>query len=647
MTKAGEGHQMDDDALVVEQAVCDHGAALQRFCLARTSHVSDADDAMQETLLHFVRHARHQHIENPEAWLVAVAARVCHRMVLRRSRFAGHEPVPSAAEDDPADTVVERSWVEKILGALQASDRDLLTSLYMRDQAPAEVAAAMGRPEGTVRWLAHRARARAREAAIRLSGAGAAMRALLSCCGLRRTRATGPGVRARAVGFFSHPSLGNVVAGPAWFLLVAGSSGLLHDTVAPAVAAPAVQGVAWSTAAAPAAHAFRAGGGEPLGAAASPTSPPAASSAAGSAHPHGQPVPAYVNPPLANYVLPSADPHDTVLYGTAASPTYDRDRTLFTWGTPTECIACTLSEALYRSGDGGHTWQLRAAVGYTGGPILLPYDYDRTHVVFALNNAGLWRSDDDGNVFIMVVPLQIDGGATLVPAPGGDSVVWLGGQPLIRYDEHTGQTGLGPRLPTITGTTELAYTGARLLVHGYHDTFAQYSGLDSSTPDQYLLSCNPDSTSCTTTRLPEWGTLAVSPVYQRDHTVAFIGGWQQPDVELSSDGGRSFAGLTMPPQPQGTQTRVWPVLDGDGSLGFAVETLVGQPGGPWHWTMADVNNAGNASPLGGDIWAADGVGSMVSLPDGTLLALLWFADASGKAGFRCSHDAGATWSLYC
>src|SRR5690349_5013282 len=166
MNEGGTGTAPDRVPLLIEQVLTAHGAALRRFCLARTSHASDADDAVQETLLHFVRHAREQHIENPEAWLVAVAARVCHRTVQRRARFAGHEPAPCEDAEDPAETVVERAWVERILGGLQVSDRALLTSLYMRDQAPAEVAAAMGRPEGTVRWLAHRARARARDVAL-------------------------------------------------------------------------------------------------------------------------------------------------------------------------------------------------------------------------------------------------------------------------------------------------------------------------------------------------------------------------------------------------------------------------------------------------------------------------------------------------
>jgi len=476
MDQGGTGRSGDAGSQLVEQVLSAHGAALHRFCLARTSHPSDADDAMQETLLHFVRHARGERIENPEAWLVAVAARVCLRMAQRRARFAGHEPEPFDAEEDPADTVVERAWVEKILADLQFDDRALLTSLYMRDQAPADVAEAMGRPEGTVRWLAHRARARARAVALRLGGAGATTLALLMGWAARRAGGR-TALRSRLAGAVAHPSVTSITAGPALLLIIAGTSGLLGPGLATAPQAGATRSGAVTVAAAPAARGLRVDGGDREAVVLPPAVP--GRTAVQPGPPRTTPPPGYVDPPLTDYVLPSPDPHDAIIYGSSASPTYESDHTLFAWGWPMYCTEC-LNEVLYRSRDGGHTWTLRAAIDYLGGEILMPFDYDRTHTIFAVANGGLWRSDDDGNVFTMALPLQVDGGAALVPAADGDSVVVIGGQPPLRYDERTRRVSTGPRYPDISDTEELAYAGTRLLVHGYRASLAQDAGIDSS-----------------------------------------------------------------------------------------------------------------------------------------------------------------------
>jgi RNA polymerase sigma-70 factor, ECF subfamily len=631
----------DGGNVSVEQVLTAHGAALHRFCMARTSHACDADDAVQETLLHFVRRSREERIENPEAWLVAVAARVCHRLVLRRSRFAGHEPEPLGDEEDPADSVVERAWVEKILSGLQAADRALLTSLYMRDQAPAEVAAAMGRPEGTVRWLAHRARARARDVALRLSGAGAATLAWL-LARAARSAPRGSLLRARLSAVIGHPSVTSLTCGPAWLLLVAGTSGLLHDA-APVLAPAAVQPRPAVVAAAPASRSFRWGDDLLTQAAPATPGPVATAAPAPPSRPIDPPPPATA--PLNNWVLPSPDPHDALIQGATASPSYGSDHTLFAWGWPTTCAACA-DGVIYRSGDGGHTWQVRAAVGYQGGQVLLPFDYDSTHVVFAATNNGLWRSDDDGNVFTLAVALQTDTGVAVVPAPGNDSVVVVGQQPPLRYDEHSGLLSVGPALPGISNVTEMAWAGNRLLVHGMYVSAAEEAGIAPWQPDYYLLSCLPSGTSCDVTGLPGFGFVAVSPAYDRDHTIVFVSGWWAPKVEESSDGGRTFTAVTVPAEPWNAYTRVWPILDAHGALTLALQAEW-VDNGTLRVALDNVAAGSAPGPFGSSELRTMVLLGVVSLPDGTMLALIGGGDAAGKQGFRCSHDHGVTWHADC
>ena len=632
----------DHVAYAVERVLIAHGAALRRFCLARTRHPSDADDAVQDTLLHFVRHARSERIENPEAWLVAVAARVCHRIVSRRSRWSGDEPELFGEDGDPADTAVERAWVERILAGLQASDRLLLTSLYMHDEATADVAAAMGRPEGTVRWLAHRARARARDVAMQLSGAGAVALAWLAARRLRSPR--GAALRARVSAALGHPSLAGLTTGPAFLLLVAGSAGLLPQAMpAFAVASSAPAQIARTAVSAMRlSHAEDDHGSTMLQSAARDPGPPTPIAT----HP-SEPPPA-PSPPLGTWVLPSPDPRDAMIEGATASPSYDSDQTVFVWGWPLNCAACN-GAVLYRSNDGGHTWTMREAVGYQGGPILLPYDYATSHVVFAENNGGLWRSDDDGRVFLPAVPLQTDGGAAVVPGPGGDSIVVLGGEPPIRYDERSGLASPAPAFPVINSVSQIVYTGSELLVQGQYVPPSQEVGIEDFDPVPYLLTCAPSGAPCDVQRLPTRSPLQVSPAYERDHTVAVLQSsfWgPPPTVEVSTDGGRTFSSLAVPVERANASRALWPYLDSRGRLMLAVEAWWGDRDG-LHVAIDTMDARGAPVPFGSAVARSNLVRTVVTLPDGKLLALLTSSDPSGKAGLRCSHDGGATWSVLC
>lgn len=82
---------------------------------------------------------------------------------------AAHATGP--ASDPPADRAVA-ARLERLIGDLPETARGVVTLFYYRDLSVAEIAAALGIPEGTVKTHLHRARASLRAGWLREQGAG-------------------------------------------------------------------------------------------------------------------------------------------------------------------------------------------------------------------------------------------------------------------------------------------------------------------------------------------------------------------------------------------------------------------------------------------------------------------------------------------
>ncbi|HEU4333466.1 MAG TPA: RNA polymerase sigma factor [Candidatus Eisenbacteria bacterium] len=76
-----------------------------------------------------------------------------------------------AAGDPPVASAVA-ARLERLIGALPETARGVVTLFYYRDLSVAEIAAALGIPEGTVKTHLYRARAALREGWLRERGAG-------------------------------------------------------------------------------------------------------------------------------------------------------------------------------------------------------------------------------------------------------------------------------------------------------------------------------------------------------------------------------------------------------------------------------------------------------------------------------------------
>jgi RNA polymerase sigma-70 factor (ECF subfamily) len=156
--------------------------ALLGLCYRMLGTVADAEDAVQETYVRWLRlsDAERAAIRSPGAWLARVAGRVCLDMLgsarARRERYVGEwlpEPVPddsplaASVSVDPIDSVTLDDSVSMallvLLESLTPAERVAFVLHDVFGVPFAEVAETVGRSPDAVRQLASQARRRVRE----------------------------------------------------------------------------------------------------------------------------------------------------------------------------------------------------------------------------------------------------------------------------------------------------------------------------------------------------------------------------------------------------------------------------------------------------------------------------------------------------
>src|SRR5882757_6641629 len=164
------------DSPSVEAAWRSHRPYLVNLAYQMLGDVGEAEDVAQEA---FLRLSRTSQIDDVRAWLTVVAGRLC--LDQRRSARVRHEQpdesgvldIAPSHEPDPADRVTlddeVRTALLQVLRRLSPGER---VAFVLHDvfQLPFdEIAEAVGRPVGTCRQLARRARAKFSDASPRVS----------------------------------------------------------------------------------------------------------------------------------------------------------------------------------------------------------------------------------------------------------------------------------------------------------------------------------------------------------------------------------------------------------------------------------------------------------------------------------------------
>jgi RNA polymerase sigma factor (sigma-70 family) len=579
------------------------------MCTAMLHDRADAEDAVQET---FARAgARLDSLDgDPVAYLFVVARNVCRDELRRRCRAAAPAGASELHEDDAVErTAVDRSLLRRAWADLPAQERSVLAAVFS-GWSTAEIARGLGLSVNAAAQRISRARRHARRVI-----AAPAMVLL----------ATRTAVRLRRLGRLPTDALAVVVGGgqeaERWAapLLLAVIFGMLGGgTAAPSPRAPAVPSAIASLPAVPAAgavtamtHASVVNAATAMPAAA-PTQPAGASLAA-------QP-PALVGNRVVSFT---------------ASPDYAHDHTVYASTRPQSCqMSCS---GLFRSNDGGRTWESLGGAGLIQGTVLLPPTFPRDPTLYAISpGVALLRSRDGGAHFETLLPVAPTMAAIDPTSPPGGVRIWvlLQSMPaLLVWDESDGMLHPVIGLPADTDAvaTVFAVAGSPVV----------YVNVVEAVNGTSLWAC--DSATACHRAGPATGAVPVTaPGASDTFFVPHLG-----SVEVRSVSGTPDRTIDL--GLGAIVEAILPAVDYAHSGQFDVVAYGGiTAGGGARFTVQRF--LANALGAPRRAWSPplDGV-LLQRLADGHLLAALGPLGGSGTdaSGLLCSADDGGTWQPRC
>lgn len=139
----------------IETVVRTHGDMLFRICLVMLGSESDAEDAVQDTLLRFMQKAPvFDSPEHEKAWLIRVAANRCKDMLRFRRRFAQAELTDLEAYIPEPES---RGIVEALM-SLPEKFRVVLALYYVEEVPIRDIARIIGRTESAVKMRLQKGR---------------------------------------------------------------------------------------------------------------------------------------------------------------------------------------------------------------------------------------------------------------------------------------------------------------------------------------------------------------------------------------------------------------------------------------------------------------------------------------------------------
>jgi RNA polymerase sigma factor (sigma-70 family) len=163
---------VSDDAALVRRCLHEEAEAIrtlvERFqsevyglCVRLLNHRHDAEDVTQEVFLRVFRSLRRWDASRPlKPWIMGIAVNRCRTWMAQRARRPEvvdylQDTAPSPATDDAAELLSE---IQTAVAALRPEYRSVFVLFHERGQPYEEIAAALGRPVGTVKTWLHRAR---------------------------------------------------------------------------------------------------------------------------------------------------------------------------------------------------------------------------------------------------------------------------------------------------------------------------------------------------------------------------------------------------------------------------------------------------------------------------------------------------------
>ena len=145
----------------IEAIMHTYGNMLFRLCLVTLGNASDAEDAVQETLIKYLQKApEFEDAEHEKAWLITVATNKCKDML----RFKSRHPVVDIDEIKEYTKDASDSGILDALMTLPDKFRVVLVLYYVEEYSIEQIARVIGKTTSAVKMRLQKGRRLLREA---------------------------------------------------------------------------------------------------------------------------------------------------------------------------------------------------------------------------------------------------------------------------------------------------------------------------------------------------------------------------------------------------------------------------------------------------------------------------------------------------
>jgi RNA polymerase sigma-70 factor, ECF subfamily len=319
-----------------------------------------------------------------------------------------------------------------------------------------------------------------------------------------------------------------------------------------------------------------------------------------------------------------------------ASPHAEQDHEFYAVGASWENCAGSYCHVIFRSRDAGASWTKLPAIGFVGGTLMLPPSYPADSRIFVAGPTALQVSNDGGATFKNLTPLG--GFGAISPAfSAGDPRILLGAIPgWVYHDDSKVVTPLDMTPAPVGWAQRFAFSPSypadpRVAIGGTNrDGDPQRSAVAMCR----RANCGP------AVSLP--GLLGAPNLLltRRFSTTGIMFAWAANMLYRSTDGGSSFAALSLPMDASVEALSE----DGSGSLYAALDFVTGTSDGTIGGIFVSHDRGSTWARLGEGTALAKGTSTVAAMPDGHLFAS---PDAFRGGGVFCSTDAGQTWARRC
>ena len=139
----------------IEKTIEKYADMLYRLCVIMLKNESDAEDAVQETILKRYQKAPHfRDDEHEKAWLIRVATNQCRDLL----RFRGRHPLADGEDLEKISVDLPDSSILDALAALPEKYRIVLTLYYVQEYSVEEIARIICRTASAVKMRLQKGR---------------------------------------------------------------------------------------------------------------------------------------------------------------------------------------------------------------------------------------------------------------------------------------------------------------------------------------------------------------------------------------------------------------------------------------------------------------------------------------------------------